>query len=273
LKPGICAGLVLWVGIWALPLGAEEISPRMVLVIDDLGPNLSQGQAVIELPGPLTYAVLPFTPHAERLAVLAAEHGKEIILHAPMANMANLPLGPGGLYPHLSEQEFKQVLNRSLDSLPQARGLNNHMGSLLTRQEQPMRWVMEVARERNLFYLDSRTTAETQAANIAKEEHIPVLERKVFLDHEVTADYVEQQFLHAIAVAQAEGSVVVIGHPYPVTQAYLEQGLPLLDELGIQLVSASAFLMQEADLEQLHRYQQDEAQAADSLSVLRLSPE
>ncbi len=74
----------------ALPLGAEEISPRMVLVIDDLGPNLSQGQAVIELPGPLTYAVLPFTPHAERLAVLAAEHGKEIILHAPMANMANL---------------------------------------------------------------------------------------------------------------------------------------------------------------------------------------
>ncbi len=96
------------------------------------------------------------------------------------------------------------MLNRSLDSLPQARGLNNHMGSLLTRQEQPMRWVMEVARERNLFYLDSRTTAETQAANIAKEEHIPVLERKVFLDHEVTADYVEQQFLHAIAVAQAE---------------------------------------------------------------------
>lgn len=90
MKPGICAGLVLWVGIWALPLGAEEISPRMVLVIDDLGPNLSQGQAVIELPGPLTYAVLPFTPHAERLAVLAAEHGKEIILHAPMANMANL---------------------------------------------------------------------------------------------------------------------------------------------------------------------------------------
>ncbi len=245
----------------------------MVLVIDDLGPNLLQGQAVLELPGPLTYAVLPFTPHAERLADLAAERGKEIILHAPMANMANLALGPGGLYPHLSEQEFKQVLNSNLDSLPQARGLNNHMGSLLTQQEQPMRWVMEVARERNLFYIDSRTTAETQAASIAREEHIPVLERKVFLDHQVTADYVEQQFLHAIELAQMEGAVVVIGHPYPVTVAYLQQGLPLLDELGIQLVSASAFLMQEAELERLDRYQQLEEQTTGSLPVLHLAPE
>lgn len=249
------------------------MSPRMVLVIDDLGPNLLQGQAVLELPGPLTYAVLPFTPHADRLAAFAAQRGKEVILHAPMANMANLPLGPGGLYPHLSEQEFKQVLNSSLDSLPQARGLNNHMGSLLTQQEQPMRWVMEVARERDLFFIDSRTTAETQAAIIAKDESIPVLERKVFLDHEVTADYVEQQFLHAIEVAQTEGSVVVIGHPYPVTVAYLEQGLPLLDALGIQLVSASAFLMQEAELERLGRYQQVEKLATDSLSILHLTPE
>lgn len=246
----------------------------MVLVIDDLGPNLQQGQAVLELPGPLTYAVLPFTPHADRLVGIAEQLGKEVILHAPMANMANLPLGPGGLYPHLSEQEFKQVLNSSLDSLPQVRGLNNHMGSLLTQQAQPMRWVMEVARERDLFFIDSRTTAETQAAIIARDENIPVLERKVFLDHEVTADYVEQQFLLAIEVAQTEGSVVVIGHPYPVTVAYLERGLPLLDELGIQLVSASAFLMQEADLERLEGYQQlKEQAAAGSLSVLRLTPE
>lgn len=245
----------------------------MVLVIDDLGPNLPQGQAVLELPGPLTYAVLPFTPHASRLAQMAEQLGKEIILHAPMANMADLPLGPGGLYPHLSEQEFKQVLHSSLDSLPHARGLNNHMGSLLTQQEQPMRWVMEVARERELFFIDSRTTAETQAAIIARDENIPVLERKVFLDHEVTAEYVEQQFLHAIEVAQSEGSVVVIGHPYPVTAAYLQQGLPLLDELGIQLVSASAFLRQEADLERLEGYQSPDKLATDSLSVLRLTPE
>lgn len=264
---------MLWVSIWALPLWGDEFSPRMVLVIDDLGPNLLQGQAVLALPGPLTYAVLPFTPHATRLSHLAEQRGKEIILHAPMANIANLPLGPGGLYPHLSEQEFKQVLRSSLDSLPQARGLNNHMGSLLTQQEQPMRWVMEVARERDLFFIDSRTTAATQAANIARDENIPVLERKVFLDHEITFEYVEQQFLHAIEVAQTEGSVVVIGHPYPVTVAFLEQGLPLLDELGIQLVSASAFLMQEADLQRLEQYHQTKLQAANPLSVLHLTSE
>ncbi|WP_144244172.1 divergent polysaccharide deacetylase family protein [Nitrincola sp. A-D6] len=281
MKNRIYSGLLLWASLLCLPLWGDELSPRMVLVIDDLGPNLMQGQAILALPGPVTYAVLPFTPHATHLARLAELRGKEIILHAPMANLANLPLGPGGLYPHLSEQEFKQVLNSNLDSLPRARGLNNHMGSLLTQQEQPMRWVMEVARERDLFYLDSRTTAETLAADIAREERVPVLERKVFLDHEVTADYVEQQFLHAIEVAKTEGSVVVIGHPYPVTVEYLKQGLPLLDELGIQLVSASAFLMQEADLQRLHQYQQRKLQTAQrvdepsagSSSILRVTPE
>lgn len=243
----LCIGLLLSLSVWA-----DSLPPRMVLILDDLGTNAHQGKMALALPGPITYAVLPFTPHAKMLSELAVtQPGKEIILHAPMANMANLPLGPGGLYPHQSEAEFKQVLRHSLDSLPMARGFNNHMGSLLTQQVQPMRWAMEVARERDLFFIDSRTTAQTLAADVAREARVPVLERQVFLDHQIDSAAIEERFLHAVAVAQREGEVVVIGHPYPETLAYLEKGLPLLDELGIQRVTASAYLMQEAEMARL----------------------
>lgn len=266
------AGLFCLLGlIWALSSYADEVSPRMLLILDDLGVNAAQGSAALALPGPITYAVLPFTPDAKAFSEKADQApSKEVILHAPMANLANLPLGPGGLYPYQSEAEFKQVLRKNLDSLPMAQGLNNHMGSLLTQQEKQMRWVMEVAKERGLFFIDSRTTALTQAANMAREANIPVLERNVFLDHQIDSDAIEQQFLRAIDIALQQGEVIVIGHPYPETLEYLHRGLPILDELGIQRVTASAFLRQEADLEAI---QQRMTQEALSESALRLAAE
>lgn len=240
-------------GGWPVVFAAEALAPRMVLILDDLGANAAQGEAALALTGPVTYAVLPFTPDATDFSLNAnAAESKEVILHAPMANLANLPLGPGGLYSHQSETEFKQTLNRNLDSLPMVQGLNNHMGSLLTQHEQAMHWVMDVAGERDLFYIDSRTTAETKAADIARQTNIPVLERHVFLDHQVELEAIEKQFLRAIDLAIETGGVVVIGHPYPETLEYLKKGLPLLDELGIQRVTASAFLKQEADLKKLN---------------------
>lgn len=266
------AGLCCLFGlIYTLSSCADEMSPRMLLILDDLGVNAAQGAAALSLPGPITYAVLPFTPDAKAFSEKANQvPNKEVILHAPMANIANLPLGPGGLYPHQSEAEFKQVLRKNLDSLPMVQGLNNHMGSLLTQQQEPMRWVMEVAKERGLFFIDSRTTALTQAANIAKESNIPVLERNVFLDHQIDSHAIEKEFLRAIDMALEDGQVIVIGHPHKETLEYLHQGLPLLDELGIQRVTASAFLMQEADLEALQQLMVTEAQ---NESALRLAAE
>lgn len=241
----------------------------MVLILDDLGVNAAQGEAALALPGPITYAVLPFMPDAHDFSLKAdAAISKEVILHAPMANISSFPLGPGGLYLEQTEEEFKRVLNESLDSLPMVKGFNNHMGSLLTQHKEPMLWAMEIAKKRGLFFIDSRTTSATVAAQVARELEVPVLERHVFLDYKIDSDLIEQQFLRATDIALQQGEVVVIGHPYPETIEYLHRGLPILDELGIQRVTASAFLMQEADLEALHQ-----ANEAQSESALRLAAE
>lgn len=226
--------------------------PRLLLVIDDLGYSLAQGRATLALPGPFNVAVLPHSPHGRELALEAPALGKEVMLHAPMANRQQLALGPGALTPEMDKALFQRTLRADLDAVPHAVGLNNHMGSLLTARRGPMEWVMEVLQERGLLFVDSRTSADTVAWRVARERGIPSLMRDVFLDHEQTEAFVDGQFRRALAIAREYGSALMIGHPYPVTLDYLQRALPTLDEQGFQRLTVSAFLRQQADLARLN---------------------
>ncbi|SEG79243.1 divergent polysaccharide deacetylase family protein [Marinobacterium lutimaris] len=224
---------------WAAPL-AER--PKLVLIIDDMGLSLERGRAALALPGPITYAVLPFRPHSRELSLEATSEGKEVILHAPMENMRHLKLGPGALTPQQSREQMQQQLNAALDSIPEAIGVNNHMGSLLTQLDEPMSWVMEVIHNRGLFFIDSRTTADTRAMAVAHSAGVPSVERNVFLDNDLSVEAITHEFQRAVDLALTEGRAVVIGHPHPQTISVLQTMLPTLGELGIVQMSAAAYL-------------------------------
>lgn len=216
--------------------------PVIVIIIDDVGDNYAKGKAVIELPGPLTFAVLPHSPYGAKLAKKAISMGKEVMLHAPMQNTHDRPLGPGALTQDLDKAAFLQTLQANIDSVPGAVGVNNHMGSLLTTLKPQMEWTMEVARDNNFYFVDSGTTAESIAWRVAKEERIPFLRRDVFLDNERTLEFIHQQFEKALEIALKEGHAVAIGHPYPETVQYLQWALPQLDRLGVRLATASSLI-------------------------------
>lgn len=109
---------------------------RIAIIIDDLGYNRRLGQIALEMPAALTLAILPHSPHGQWLAQEAVEAGKEVIVHLPMSSIAGSPLDKGGLTGDMDREAFLSVL-------PQARGANNHMGSLLTQQREAMQWLME----------------------------------------------------------------------------------------------------------------------------------
>lgn len=233
------------------PLMAETGSPRLIIIVDDIGNNLEHGKAAISLPGPIAYSVLPHTPHSVFLAEMAYRQGKEVMLHAPMASTAHLRLGPGALTDNQDQTQLITVLRGDIAAVPHVSGVNNHMGSLLTQRRQKMDWVMGVLAEQGLFFLDSRTTSDTMAWKAAYSQGIPWLIRDVFLDHEQTAAFIDKQFRHGLKLAQEQGFAVLICHPYPETIRYLQDALPKIGEQGIHLVAPSGFLFQQAEARRL----------------------
>jgi uncharacterized protein len=225
----------------AVPAMVSKNLPRksLVIIIDDMGHSRSLGRQALALPGALNFAFLPHTPHGAELAQQAHASGKEVMLHAPMSNILDQPLGPGALTPDLSRSHFLARLKVALRDIPHVRGLNNHMGSELTQQRQPMEWVMEALAENGLYFVDSRTTAQSVAARTAATYGLPHLSRHVFLDNERSAEAISQRFMESVKIAERDGLAVVIGHPYQQTIDYLQQALPQLERRGISLIHAS----------------------------------
>ncbi len=216
--------------------------PTLVVIIDDLGYELDAGEKAAALPGKVNLAILPHTPNGAAIARLGMAAGKEIMLHAPMSNLHHKPLGKGALTDAMREEELRRTLVRSLNSTPGVRGMNNHMGSLLTSRREPMGWVMEELSRRGLYYVDSRTTASTVAADMAAERGVPSLSRNVFLDNHIDAAAIHFKFKEFLAIADAEGMAIAIGHPHDETLSYLRRQLPRLERQGYQLKLVSEVL-------------------------------
>jgi uncharacterized protein len=231
--------ILLW--CFAQPVFAA----RLAIIIDDIGYNGPLGRRAADLDGAFTLAVLPFTPHTRELAQRAHGQGKEIILHAPMSNTRQMPLGKGGLESGMDYDEFMVILRADLADVPHLAGVNNHMGSQLTQEPEPMGWVMDELVRRGLYFVDSRTSAASQALAVAEAYGVPSLKRDVFLDNIRTREHISEQLLKAVQLAKRRGSAVAIGHPYPQTLSVLEQVPGLLAAHGVELVFASD-LMREA---------------------------
>jgi len=226
---------------------------QLAIIIDDIGYNFALGKRTADLNGDFTLAVLPFTPHGIELAERAHQRGKEIMLHAPMSSRHNYPLGRGGLVSGMQRIEFLAVLRQNLANVPHIKGVNNHMGSQLTEQAEPMRWLMEELKTRNLYFVDSRTSAQTQALIMAEKIQLPSRRRDIFLDDDRTQSNIRYQLVRALKLAQQKGSAIAIGHPYPETLAELEQLQPLLEQYDVVLVKTSKLVPQGSSQQQLSK--------------------
>lgn len=239
---GLLLGLVLMAT--GAPVRAADGPPLVALVIDDLGYRLGDGRRAVLLPGEVTLSFLPHTPHATRLARLAVAHGREVMVHLPMEAGNGKALGPGGLTSTMDRDAFRDTVTAALATLPMAAGVSNHMGSLLTRREQSMGWLMGLLRERHpgLYFVDSRTSGGTVAGPTAAAHGIPTHTRDVFLDHHRDPALIRDQLRRLVAVARREGFALGVGHPYPETLEVLEAELPGLAAEGVRLVPVSTLI-------------------------------
>lgn len=222
---------------------AGDEPPALALIIDDMGAGRALGRRALALPGPVAFAFLPHAPHARELAGMARAGGNEVLLHQPLEAENGKRLGPGGLTSGMIRERFLRVLRGNLRALPQADGVNNHMGSRLTTEAGPMRWLMaELGARRDLFFVDSRTTADTVALEKARQAGVPSTRRDVFLDGRRDPDYIRGEFRHWLNLARRGGTAVAIAHPHPETLEVLAEELPELERRGFQLVPVSEII-------------------------------
>jgi len=236
-----CLGLFTFLVLG--PAHAEQ--PRVAIIIDDLGYELEAGRRAIALPGPLAYAVLPGTPRGRLLAEAAHESGKEVLLHLPLQSVDHRGAPePGGIMLDMTRNTLRTTFDDAIESVPHAIGVNTHRGSLVTRHPGHMRWLMDEIKGRDpLFFIDSFTTHESVALQVARESGVKAVKRDVFLDPDRSPDTVEHEFERMKAFAREHGQVVVIAHPYHHTLEFLERELPGLADEGFELVPISRLFM------------------------------
>ena len=231
------------------PASTETVTPagpvhgaRIALVIDDLGHDVAELRPLEALGVPVTYSVLPYEPQTPEVVAELRRRKAEILLHLPMEPKNGENPGPGALLQGMSDGELRQRTEEALKAVPGAVGVNNHMGSLLSAEEGPMNTVLGVLAERGLFFLDSRTSADSVGYKVALGLGVPAAERQVFLDGEATPEAIHTQFQRLLAVARAKGSGVAIGHPHPETLAALAREVPKAKADGFELVPVSYLL-------------------------------
>jgi polysaccharide deacetylase 2 family uncharacterized protein YibQ len=227
--------------------GSHEAPPseqgegaRLAIIIDDLGNDRAAADAIFALQCPITVSVLPNHPRSIEIAQEAHRRGYQIMLHLPMESIGNERPEAQELRPGMSAGEVSALVDNLLQAVPDVAGVNNHQGSQSTADAALMDELMPVLRERNLFYVDSRTTAATVAYDAARRIGVRSGYRNVpFLDDVAEVGAVRKHLQLALRDARKKGDAIAIGHPHPATLQALRDVLPEAKSQGVRLVFVS----------------------------------
>lgn len=217
----------------------------LVFVIDDAGMNAEYTKRYASLPFPLTIAVLPKLLHSKDCAYIVRSSGKELILHQPMQSLNhNLDPGPGKISVDMSFSQISSIINENLAEIgPGVKGLNNHEGSEVTEDVLRIGAVLDVCLENKIYFLDSRTTANTKVPQAALERDMTIFEKSgPYIDNIVSREAMLKEIYKSLEAANKNGSAIVIAHvdkSAEILPKLLEQMYPYLIKAGYRFATPS----------------------------------
>ena len=212
---------------------------KLAIIVDDGGYGGESTAIILSLSNALTLSILPNTPYGTELAWKADQLGFEIMLHMPMENLSTSLQHEGQLNVNMTEAEIRRLTRDALDQIPQAIGVNNHTGSKFTTDPRGMALFLDTVKQESLYFVDSRTTVDSRALDMAQAYGIPSEKRDIFLDHDNDLDMIRMRFNQIIDLALKKGEAIAICHFRPNTAVVLSELIPELENRGIELVHAS----------------------------------
>ncbi|MEA3454277.1 MAG: divergent polysaccharide deacetylase family protein [Candidatus Caldatribacteriota bacterium] len=217
-----------------------NFSPKAAFIIDDLGYEKEIAEKLVELDFPITLSIFPFITYSKYIAEEGKKKNKDIMLHLPMEpKNSSLNPGLGVIKANMSEEEIRQDVRECIFNIPHIIGVNNHMGSKITEDRKIMKIVLEEIKRYNLFFIDSMTTKDSIAHQVANEMGVKTAVRSVFLDNESDMEYIKGQMLEVQKIALEKGEAIAIGHDRINTFYVLKRMIPELIKAGIEIVPVS----------------------------------
>ena len=230
--------------IGKVPLPLRQIA----IIIDDIGHDLGPVKELLKINADLTFAILPFCTYTREAAEMLHRAQRETLLHLPMEpdSYPREKPGNGALFTDMNDEELVFQLEKDLAAVPYISGVNNHMGSKFMEDEKKLSLIFSKLKKNNLFFIDSRTSANTKAFAASEKVGLPVVARKIFLDN--SRDY-NEIYNNLINIAKNNGDVspvIVVGHPYPETIRAINDAIKVIREKGISIVPVSQIIKAKA---------------------------
>ena len=229
-----------------VPLLPSKAGAKVAIIIDDWGYTTKNCQYLRDIKSPITVAILPNLPHSGDVAQCAHDAGKEVMLHLPMEPHKNSDQYPEDYIIKTTMTPIKvdRLLSNILDKMQYVDGVNNHMGSKATEDKRLMTTIFKQLRHRHLFYVDSRVTAKSVCAPLAKEMGVPFASRDVFLDNVNERAAIAAQLTTLARIAKKRGWAIAIGHDRSLTMQVIQERIGWFKSQGIEFVTVKEIIGQ-----------------------------
>ncbi len=233
-----------------IALTDTENKSSFVIIIDDIGKEIDSLKELSKINLPFTISILPFQKYSKEAAYIAKRNGWEIMIHLPMEPINYPEKNPGhkALMLNMSPDELRNVFNEIYDNIPFAVGFNNHMGSKFTKDENKLQIIMEVAKKKQLYFIDSKTTLNSKAFKVAINNGLVAAERTLFLDNIIDENMIKEKLIELINISNNDNIAIGICHTYPETKRVLAQLPYLLTQHDKKLVHASKLLNSKSNI-------------------------
>lgn len=236
-------GRVPW-RVYARPSNPIETRPRIAIVIAGLGINKQATEAALNMSGDISLAFAPHAPGLSSWIDRARDLGHETLLTLPMepSDFPKSDPGPLALMSTLDTEQNTKRLEWILSRATGYVGLISYQGSGFTANNRAMRPLMGNLKSRGLLYIDAKQSVTSIAPAVARAAGVPNAQADIVLDRKLSRAEILKQLKLVESLARANGSVIAIGRPYPVTLERLRLWVRELQDNGFVLAPVSGII-------------------------------
>lgn len=196
--------------------GKNKNKPKIAIVIDDMGIDISKSQEILNFPEIYNVSYLTYAKNLQSQINYAKSVGKEILLHIPMEAVKKFTKADYGgdyLTTEKSQMQNIKIFKNMIKNITGYIGINNHMGSKFTSSYDQLYNIVNELKNIGLMFLDSKTINTSKGDVVAKKIKLPYIARDVFLDDSDNVNDILQSLKMLEIVAKNKGYAVAIGHP------------------------------------------------------------